>query len=363
MGDAAQALSGRKGQGMTDLDERLAAGDMPSPDNVVPFPGKVREPGSDDDEWKPEEEDFRVATPYELMQAVYKRAVRQEPEPRVLSTLSNRLDRLTGGYRPRTTTILGARSNWGKTKYTVALWVQAVLRNLRPLIIGGEDSRQLYEQRYVCQRAGIGATAARDNSLSPEELSNLLYTINGATDDERRVPMFLSAIGKPIEWAMKAAEKLWAEHVYDFVVLDHLQQFRSSRQDVNRDGYTRVTHVGQVFGEFIKTVGGKGERGPAGLILSQFKQGLPDDQWPTRGDLRYAGAVAEAADTILLGHAEKTKETQAQGFLRERGQDDDEPEQLRRFIVANKARNGVAGGKAELPWDIGTASFELEDEA
>lgn len=244
---------------------------------------------------------------------------------RGMTTGIKALDDSIGGYREGNVVLLGAQTSWGKSSFGVMALDENHKAGRRVLVVSCEDKRLLYGRRLACRMGGISALRMRDGQLRPEELGTLGHLADSATED----PVFLDAVGMPVEQAALAVRELCREQQFELVIVDYLQRFRSKR---SLDRRAEVTLVCSLFSDEIKRANA------AGLIISQVKrtEGKP----PGLDDLKESGDLENMAEHVILGWREM------------------DGERVRRKIGVRKNKDGpVDDDWRELRFDDRTASF------
>jgi hypothetical protein len=262
-------------------------------------------------------------------------------QTRSVSMCHRELDQLTGGFVRGLVTVLGAVTSWGKTSYALMVADEGLRAGERVLYVSGEDHESICGRRLLARRAGVSALRLREGVLRTNEHNNIAAVINDAED----VPWFLDAVGKPAEWAAKAAAEIAREGHYGLLIFDYLQAFTSSRK--TQDRRNEVTAVARCFADAAKS------SGAAGLILSQLKRREFPDKPPTMHDLKESGDVENMAEVVLLGHLDHRGTETVAGH---------EVHLYRRLVAVGKNKDGPRSSVTiHLPFDDrpgGTASFQ-----
>lgn len=307
-----------------------------------PEPERQREP----DDWEtqalePEEieeqtppksavERWGVVSLREMFLEVYEMA--KSGKSTVGLTTGNRdIDEVLGGLRAGNVTVLGAGTSWGKSTFSIMTADENDKAGKTILVVAGEDERLMYGRRFMARRGRMNAMRLRDNDLSKEELSKIIAIAGKAS----RRPIFLRAIGMPVERICKAIREINQEVDIDLVVADYVQRFKTERR--LQDRKNQVSYVAESLSDEIKNAGA------AGMILSQLKR--IEGRLPTLEDLKESGDLENAAEHVLLGHKEKMG--QEHGI-----------ERFRRSVIVGKNKDGpIPGAEIPIPFDEASASF------
>lgn len=290
-------------------------------------PGADREPG-EDDEGVNAVGRYGVVTVKEAFHCALARA--QSRERAVGFTTGHfELDEMIGGIRRSRVVTVGATTNWGKSSFAIMVVDENDQRGVRCLIVSGEDSRDLYENRLVCRRAGIHALKLRDGECSDADVRAIsLFEARAMA-----TPFVLPGVGKPVEMLTKAIREVIREEGIQLVVVDYLQCFRFQRRA--QDRRNEVTDVARAFGDAIK-----GE-GAAAVFLSQLRRLENPNHVPSMHDLKESGDIENESDHILIGYWR-----------------DHETDQEKRYISVEKNKDGpVSSEEILMPFDKRTASF------
>ena len=271
---------------------------------------------------------YGTRTLSDILSKVYTRAASEKRERGVMTGFGD-LDRALGGFRRGLVAVLGAETSWGKSSFAVAVADLALRRGQRVLIVSGEDTEDVYGQRFMSRRSGVSAMALRDGEVQQESLAQMVHVVANAEKSH----VFLNGIGRNVEWLAEAIGRVAAEEEVQLVIVDYLQAFSCARK--TQDRRNEVTHVARTFTDAIKNAG------TAGLMFSQIRR--TDGARPTMHDLKESGDVENMAEHVLIGYLSKP----VMGS-----------EESVRMISVEKNKDGPRGGRPiELPWDVDTASF------
>jgi hypothetical protein len=305
------------------IDDMADDRDAPNPEDE---PAEESEPAA---AAKTAIEHYGVLTVRDLCQQVVTRA-REGKQPIGCCTGIADLDATLGGFRPGNVTVLGASTSWGKSSLVVATADESIRKGFTPLIVSVEDSPLLYGRRLMCRRSGVNALALRDSECTPEMHRAMIDVLSRAEPE----PVLLNAIGKTIEWIVKAVTNLCKERKFDLAILDYIQKTRVAKR--TQDRRNEVTYAANLFGDQIKNLG------LAGIVCSQLKR--IQGREPVLDDLKESGDLENGAEHVILGHIETTKA----GVV----------ETKDRSIFVRKNKDGpVPLGAIPTPFDEASASF------
>lgn len=247
------------------------------------------------------------------------------------------VDKLIGGYRREMITALAAQTSWGKSSWALAAVDEAHAHGQRVLLVSGEDAEVLYGKRMAARKSDISAIRLRDEKLTEDEMAKLMLAVNGAQD----VPWFLDGRGRSAEFCARAIEAILAEEQYDLVIVDYLQTFSAKAQDRRNE----VSKVGRLFSDAIK------RGGASGLLLSQVKR--TDGRRPKKEDIKESGDIENAAEHVLVGWVEESKDEDTQRLKRTR------------YLAVEKNKDGPVyiDPPIFLPFNDYTASFRKIESA
>jgi hypothetical protein len=290
-------------------DDGYLLGDAPNYEYNAPRPVMPREPAPDEPlslndpdgvEVEPEEPDPTPVVPptvFETLgivtiQSLCLDVLSDIDKPREKSSCRTgvaEVDAAIGGYRGGMVTVMGAATNFGKTRFSLMSADIAAKADKLVIYCTLEDSPLLYGRSIVARRGRINATRLRDGDVTYEERKRILVVAQEA----QKEPFMLNCIGKPAEWIAKALTDVSKERHVDLVIVDYVQRARTERR--TQDRRTEVTLAVELLSNTIKNIGA------AGLMLSQLKR-LETGERPTKNDLKESGDIENMAEHIILGY-------------------------------------------------------------
>lgn len=286
-----------------------------------------------------EEEKKRLRTERQLMEDAAKAALAPKPEAFTFGHYA--IDAQTGGIKPGFVWVFGAETSWGKSSFAVMIADENLKKNKRVLIVSSEDVAQLYGDRLLCRRARVDATRLRDGKLSAAERDAVAKTVREAKD----TPVYLSSIGKSIEWAAKEVRKLVKLEGIGLVMWDYIQAFDNQKSQPDRRN--QITYISRVMSDVTKNADA------AGMIFSQvtMKDGkLIPDKYSMRESQDLANAAEGAAtgyfapkDGIVMTNKHGENVAVVAGGAR--------------GVFVDKAKGGEPKRHHEMDWDNNSACF------
>lgn len=270
---------------MKDENDKLKDGELP----VDPIEGT--EPVNRKAKARAEDE-ARLLTVQGILKASWDEATAPPSTKRILTTCHWEIDRDTGGFCDEDVWVIAGKSSWGKTSFTIACADENIKRGARVLIVSGEDRPSLYGTRLMIRRTQIDRYRYATRRLNTEEFDRGLDVVSRA----ERIPVYLDARGKTVEWAAKRVKQIVAKEGIDLIFWDYLQCFDKEKH--TQDQRLAMTYIARVMTDTIKTTG------KAGAILSQV---TPDEKAnvPDMYSIRDSKDVANAAEVVAIGFSSK----------------------------------------------------------
>ena len=256
------------------------------------------------------------------------------------------LDDLTGGIHPEEMTVLMARPGVGKTQFMgqVAMNVADYLttadgKQRHPKqcvkLVLCEMSAESFQQRLVCQRAGVSMRRVREGRLTDEQLARY----DAAAEAVARLPIYYldepSSLENTLKFLREDPKPAW-------FAVDYLGIHPAGPGRGNESQYARVSSLSSGFRDFCK-------RYAPGLILSQMNRDCEkrEDTRPKLSDLRDSGSVEQDAWNVMGLWREDL-------FLRVADEDRNRPKPASLLVL--KQRQGPTG-TVELLWTPTKMSF------
>lgn len=212
-----------------------------------------------------------------------------------ISTGLERLDRITGGWKPGQLVILAARPAMGKTALLLHFARAAALLNVPVVVFSLEMSTEDLTDRLMLSESRLNADRYKNGYLSESEKPVLC----AAADRLSSLPVTIDDTANlPMQQIKARAKNLQRKGKCGMVLIDYLQliDMRSSNRN-----YTREQEVSQCS-RSAKLMAK--ELGVPVILLSQLsrKNEERSDKMPILSDLRDSGAIEQDADIVLFIH-------------------------------------------------------------
>lgn len=248
----------------------------------------------------------------------------------IFSTGHYMMDQFTGGLRSGHVWVIGADTSWGKSTWAVSFADLNMNKGHRVLIVSVEDPPELYGRRLLARRSGVSALHLRDQRLSFEEMQRVTTVVASA----QPLPFFLDARTQRAEWVARHLPTIIQDHEIRIVIVDYLQELRSDQ--AHQSTRDEVSCVAKMLREAIKGANA------AGIFLSQLTIDDPNKP-PSKHMIRESRNVSNAAEGVMLGW--------------QPAQDHGDFEKGKRYLLIDKAKDGIAKRYVELEWDDHSATF------
>lgn len=225
-----------------------------------------------------------------ILQAIQEIEDASRGDSYALSTGHPALDeKLGGGLRPHSYTVVAARPSLGKTSLTMdILWHITDLANTAVAGISLETKGSNLMKRLLSSVSGVPFSRLREGRFTKPELARIMAA-------QRRVDsraMFLHDPGAiDCNQIRNEVRTLFTDYGVKVIMIDYLQLVRNSIKG-NEKEYDRVTEVSQTIKELTQ------EYPIAVLAVCQLKRN--DNRAPTMEDLRSSGQIEQDATEILL---------------------------------------------------------------
>jgi replicative DNA helicase len=258
------------------------------------------------------------------------------------------LDKLTGGHRPGSLVIIGARPGMGKTALLLNLVEKASQAGRGVLFFSLEMTAEGLGHRMMTSGSEMDLTR-----LSTFDLSN---------DDWTMLPVALDKLGKHRVWVddtpalslpdmVSRAKRLTARVPISLIAVDYVQLVTTTRRHQNR--YNEIGEISAGLKALAK------ETNTTVLAASQLNRAVEmrHDKRPNLADLRESGNLEQDADTVLL-----ISPPREFGYNDEGDEGNDDPSNGVSLIVA-KNRWGKTG-EVPLIWQgsrVRFVSAEVEE--
>ncbi len=288
----------------------------------------------------------RILTAREMLEGSVKRA-ESGRRGKFSPTGNTILDDMTGGIVPGLSWVFAARTNWGKTMWTVGVVDENLRAGRGVLIVSIEDPEDLYADRLMLRRCAVRANRGHGVAVSADRLR-----LGNLTSDEKlamrevaaageRKPMFVNAA----DWTGARIEReldqiLAAYPDIELVILDYIQEVQSDER------FNNPREKVSSNAKRIRNVAARHGRGL--IIVSQITEDDDPEKWPRMKQVRDAKDVVIAAGYVLMGGIANTEIRNARGEVILREGD--------RGVRVEKVKRGRKGF-VKLPWDDDAACF------
>jgi replicative DNA helicase len=259
------------------------------------------------------------------------------------------MDRDLSGWKKDRHWVFAAETHWGKSSHAIACADENIKRGKRVLIVSTEDAEDIYGDRLMMRRARVDPYRLEDGTLTPDELSRIAAVANKGED----IPVYLKAIGRPIEWACRKVKQIVPMEGIDLVLWDYLGAFQKEKKVAgeNNSEWGAYTYIARCIADTVK-----GSSFKVASIL--YGQMTPDPKHvvPLITDIRGAKDVVNAADGVAMGFTPTTKVERD-----EDGQRVTVAEIGTRCIVVHKKKSGPGPSGRIYPmlWDKAHRSFDV----
>lgn len=275
----------------------------------------------------------RLVSVRDMLSASLVRATR--PRQRRGGTTGNRvLDGITGGLRPGFTWVMAAETSFGKSSWAVSVADQNLRSGGHVLIVSTEDQPSIYGDRLLARRAKINAKRLRDGCITDEEQARATECVMRS----EREPVYLDAIGKPVEWVLKHLPAMVKEYEIDIVIVDYLQEMRSEKRYQDRR-----LELAAIAGSLRAAIKGLGA---CGILLSQITK-KQDGGEPNKYSIRDSQDVANGAEVVVVGYENDKEFTDKSGKTWGAHT---------KILKVDKNKNGPKG-TVPMNWDAAIAAF------
>lgn len=252
------------------------------------------------------------------------------------TTTHRELDRITGGFRPGFTWLMGADTSFGKSSWLVAVADDNIRAGKRVLIVSSEDTEDVYGDRLMVRRARVSATNYRDGTLTFEERREVTRVLAEAEE----CPVYIDARRFPVEDLAGHLTKVIKEHKIDLVAFDYVQEFRTRRR--YQDERIKFREIASVLRHVAK------DNKISGVLFSQLTLG-DKTVIPNRHNIRDCRDMAHGAEVIVIGFEPKEDVTVGGKLVAQAGT---------KCMFVDKVKNGPRNRIVPMEWNKDVACFE-----
>jgi replicative DNA helicase len=210
------------------------------------------------------------------------------------------LDRMTGGLRRGTMTVLAARPGVGKSAWALGAAVGAARAGHAAVYCSLEMSREQLTQRAIAQAAIIDTGALERGELTPEDLRacqvalDRLKALPLAFEDSPALSV--AGVRAAVRRCVARLRRKGHSERLGVIVLDYLQLMSS---DSARKNGTRETEVAEASRGLVALAK---EFDVAVLALSQLNRETEKGTLPQLSNLRESGAIEQDAFGVFMLH-------------------------------------------------------------
>lgn len=212
-----------------------------------------------------------------------------------------KIDKATGGIRPGSTWIVGARPSVGKSALLLQLAHVAAAAGAWSVFISAEMPILELAKREAAMASGMNALKVADGQLADAEWTELTRGVGQLAYRHQGRLLMADRLGSDVEKIIHTLRKLRRQGKLDVVFVDYIQKL-SARRLVNRSANrnTELEAISKMFAEFDR------ETGAATVLASQLSRKMGE---PSLDHLRDSGALEQDADVVVLLHRENDEDT------------------------------------------------------
>jgi len=202
------------------------------------------------------------------------------------------VDKITGGFYPGESIIIGARPSMGKTAFGLNIARMAAKEGKNVAIWSGEMKANLLINRLVCAEGGIDSSKVRSRELTSNQLDEFAHVFNNKIK-----PLPLIIIDKPSIKLSELKLKLIQckkNKGLDLVIIDYLALMKSDNN--HKDPYQEVSEISRE----LKIMAG--ELDVPVITFCQLSRNVETRQnkRPFLSDLRESGHIEQDADIVMF---------------------------------------------------------------
>ncbi len=254
------------------------------------------------------------------------------------------LDRLLGGMRGGTVTVVAGRPGQGKTALAMNVAANVAFSdNPEGVVVFSEEMvKEELGRRMIASEARVNLAGMRANPLTDAQWGSLA----AAGDVMGRAPLWIEDLPalRPLDIRSKArrVQRLCDKRKVPLglLVVDYLQLLDGTQGNKNSHREQEISYLSRTMKQIAK------ELGVPIMLLSQLNRGVESrpDKRPMMSDLRESGAIEQDADNIVMLYRDEYyhPDSQAKGIAE---------------ALVVKQRAG-ATGKALLKWTGGYTRFD-----
>ncbi|UPK45930.1 replicative DNA helicase [Paenibacillus pabuli] len=204
-------------------------------------------------------------------------------------TLSEDLDKLTGGHQRGTYTLIGARPSIGKTQLVLNDMLSTSCANNASAFFSAEMKKAAVLDRLISITSGIDSNKIRSGRLTDPDWVNYYKALQII----KQANMFIDdKPGQTIEYIWRQAKKLKKKYPRLVIYVDYLQIIGS--EEKFRTNAERITHVSSSFNQM------KNDLDIPVIAITSVNRKCEErpDKRPTMADIRESGDIEFHGDVI-----------------------------------------------------------------
>jgi replicative DNA helicase len=204
------------------------------------------------------------------------------------------LDKMTGGFRPTRTWVLGAQTSMGKSTLAGQFALRAAEHDHGVLYLSLEMPADQIWQRMASSATGINGELIRDGKLSNADIARLTTECSAMSVRLKGRLLINSRCSREINDLLATIRAQHRRCPVKLVIVDYIQNSRVGRKisrDTNRNNDIETSAI--ALADLAR------ELEICMLIVSQFNRGANDGR-PSLVNLRDSGAIEQCADVVVL---------------------------------------------------------------
>ena len=241
-----------------------------------------------------------------------------------MSSGSNIVDTIIGGFRYGELVLVAGRPSMGKTSFAMNIAENAVIAGTKPvLVFSMEMPADSLVMRMLSSLGRIDQTKIRSGQLSDDDWPRLTSAVTLLNDKPLLVDD--SAALSPSEMRSRARRVVREHGDLGLIVIDYIQLMQASGGARSENRATEISEISRSLKGLAK------EFNCPVIALSQLNRGLEQrpDKRPIMSDLRESGAIEQDADVIMAIYRDEVYHEDAEKGIAE--------------VIILKQRNGPIG--------------------
>ena len=214
-----------------------------------------------------------------------------------INTGIGKIDRTTGGIRPSTMWIVGARPGVGKS---VMLWqfaMNAAKAGKKAVVVSAEMSANGYWIRAIAAETGINSRKLQDGNMSSSEWVEYAKAAARASEVYGGNLRVYDDLGSGIDRIIAELSRLARAKEIDLAKIDYVQRLNCAGTIKNANRNAEIEYISRAVADFSRLT-----KVPV-IMASQFSRNSESSR-PTLSRLRDSGSLEQDADVVILLHQE-----------------------------------------------------------